>query len=140
MLVDDGSGAAERLAEKLAKAGRTSVVALDGGIPAWTKDGTDGLPTFDIPGVPFVLKVRDEKGTPVVTAAELKALRDQGQDVIVLDSRTVAEYAKEHVPGAVSVPGAELVLRFKDLVAVIQDQGAGLLCRPAARHSGGRRR
>lgn len=116
VLVDDGTGSAENLAARLAEGGRTGVVALEGGIPEWTKDGLDGLPTFDTPGVEFSVAVRDQKGTPVVTARELKTLRDHGEDVIVLDSRTVPEYAAAHVPGAVSVPGAELVLRFKDLV------------------------
>lgn len=116
VLADDGSGIAATIAERLAKAGRDQVFVLDGGIPAWVEGGVENLPTFDIPGVTFTVGIRDEKGTPVVTATELKALRDKGEDVIVLDSRTVPEYTKEHVPGAVSVPGAELVLRFKDLV------------------------
>lgn len=116
VLVDGGTGAAEAAVERLTAAGWSNLHFLAGGIPAWIEGGVEHLPTLDIPGVPFVTKVRDEKGTPVVTAAELKALRDKGEDVIVLDSRTVPEYSREHVPGAVSVPGAELVLRFKDLV------------------------
>lgn len=116
VLVDDGTGAAVKLAVRLAAAGRHNTFALTGGIAAWIEGGVEQLPTFDIPGVPFVTRVRYEKGTPAVTASELQAWRDRGEDVIVLDSRTVPEYAREHVPGAVSVPGAELLLRFKDLV------------------------
>ena len=116
VLVDGGNGAAKTAVARLGASGWSDIHDLEGGMPAWIEGGIDNLPTFDIPGVPFVTKVRDEKGTPVVTATELQALRDQGEDVIVLDSRTVPEYSKEHVPGAVSVPGAELVLRFKDLV------------------------
>lgn len=116
VLVDAGDGTGAKLAQKLREAGRPNVYALEGGIPAWTGNGTDGLPTFDTPGVDFVLKVRDEKGTPAISAEELKAARDRGEDVIVIDTRTVPEFSREHVPGAVSVPGAELVLRFKDVV------------------------
>ncbi|MDQ0561220.1 rhodanese-related sulfurtransferase [Rhizobium mesoamericanum] len=116
VLVDAGDGLAEAAAARLAQVGWTDIHFLQGGIPAWIEGGTETLPTFDIPGVPFVTKVRDERGTPVVSAVELKAWRDQGQDVIVLDTRTLAEYEKAHVPGAVAVPGAELLLRFKDLV------------------------
>ncbi|MDB5587203.1 MAG: thiosulfate sulfurtransferase [Devosia sp.] len=116
VLVDDGTGAAQAAVTRLTTAGWTNIHALEGGIPAWIEGGVETLPTFDIAGVPFVTKVRDEKGTPVVSATELQALRDKGEDVIVLDSRTLPEYSKEHVPGAVSVPGAELLLRFKDLV------------------------
>jgi rhodanese-related sulfurtransferase len=116
VLVDGGDGAAEAAATRLSQAGWADIHFLQGGIPAWVDGGAEALPTFDIPGVPFVTKVRGERGTPVVSAVELKAWRDQGEDVIVLDTRTLAEYEKAHVPDAVGVPGAELLLRFKDLV------------------------
>ena len=116
VLVDDGSGVAENLANALVRNGRDKVFALQGGIPEWTRDGLDGLPTFDTPGVDFSLAIGDEKATPSITASELKALHDAGGDVVVLDSRTLPEFAAGHVPGAIGVPGAELVLRFADLV------------------------
>ncbi|KRB55218.1 thiosulfate sulfurtransferase [Rhizobium sp. Root708] len=115
VLVDGGDGTAEAAVGRLRQAGWTDTYFLEGGIPAWVEAGGK-LPTFDIPGVPFVAMVREERQTPVTSAAELKTLRDQGTDVIVLDTRTLAEYDKAHVPGAVGVPGAELLLRFKDLV------------------------
>ncbi|MFC8525910.1 rhodanese-like domain-containing protein [Nocardia sp. NPDC057227] len=116
VLVDAGDGAADALAAELAAAGRTNVHVLAGGIPEWTRAGTDGLPTFDIPGQDFSLGIRDERATPVVTAAELKTLKDEGADVVVIDTRTVPEFTAGHVPGAVGVPGAELLLRFADVV------------------------
>lgn len=116
VLVDDGSGIASEIAERLAKSGRSHVVALAGGVPAWLRDTDATRPTFDIPGVAFTLAIRDEKGTPVASATELKQWRDEGRDVVVLDTRTVEEFTREHVPGAISVPGAELLLRFADLV------------------------
>lgn len=116
VLADDGKGAARVLVEKLAARGWSDIHHLEGGIPAWVEGGVGHLPTFDIPGVPFVTRVRDEKGTPVVSARELKDWRDRGEDVVVLDSRTLPEFEKNHVPGAIAVPGAELVLRFADLV------------------------
>ncbi len=116
VLVDGGDGTAEAAAIRLVKIGWTDIHVLRGGIPVWVDGGTEKLLTFDIPGVPFVTKVRDERQTPVVSAVELKAWRDQGEDVIVLDTRTLGEYEKAHVPGAVGVPGAELLLRFKDVV------------------------
>lgn len=117
VLADGGDGAAERLVEELRTAGRPNVFALEGGIPAWTASGGDEiLPTFDTPGVDFSLAVQREKSTPVISVDELKRLRDGDEDVIVIDTRTVPEFSREHVPNAVSVPGAELVLRFKDIV------------------------
>ncbi|WP_107677067.1 rhodanese-like domain-containing protein [Agrobacterium sp. LAD9] len=116
VLVDDGKGSAEQGAERLAARGWSDIHFLRGGIPAWIEGGLDALPTFDIPGVPFVQKVRSEKNTPVVFARELKAWQEAGEDVVVIDTRTIAEYEKAHVPGAIGVPGAELLLRFSDLV------------------------
>jgi rhodanese-related sulfurtransferase len=116
VLVDDGSGIADRLVAELRQTGWLNLHALQGGIPAWITDGIDGLPTFDIPGVAFSTAVRDEKRTPVISATELHRWQQDGTDVVVLDSRTVAEYEQSHVPGAIAVPGAELLLRFADLV------------------------
>lgn len=115
VLVDGGDGDGERLAEELKTAGRRNVFALAGGIPAWVATGQD-LPTFDIPGVDFSVAIKNEKNTPVTSVEELEALRKAGEDVVVIDTRTVPEFLRDHVPGAVSVPGAELVLRFKDVV------------------------
>lgn len=114
VLVDGGDGVAPQLAAKLESLGRTAVHALAGGIGEWTS--RDEQPTFDTPGRDFSLKIRDERDTPSVSAAELKALKDRGADVVVIDTRTLPEFAGGHVPGAVGVPGAELLLRFADVV------------------------
>ncbi|KAA3515643.1 rhodanese-like domain-containing protein [Agrobacterium rosae] len=116
VLVDDGTEVARQSAERLKAKGWSNIHFLDGGLPAWIKGGLENLPTFDIPGVPFVQKVRAEKNTPVVFARELKAWKEAGEDVVVIDTRTTPEYEKAHVPSAVNVPGAELLLRFADLV------------------------
>ena len=117
VLVDGGDGTAEAATARLSKVGRTDVHFLRGGIAGWVDGGAEQLPTFDVPGIRFVTKVREERQTPMVSAVELKAWHDQGENVIVLDTRTLGEYEKAHVPGAVGVPGAELLLRFKDVVS-----------------------
>ncbi|OXR46907.1 Thiosulfate sulfurtransferase GlpE [Nocardia cerradoensis] len=116
VLVDGGDGAAGPVADELAAAGRTEVYVLTGGIPEWTREGTEDLPTFDVPGLTFSLGIRDERETPSVTAAELEKLTGEGADVVVIDTRTLPEFTAGHVPGAVGVPGAELLLRFADVV------------------------
>lgn len=114
VLIDGGDGSAQQLVEGLSADGWTNIVALEGGIPAWTAAGAED--TFDIPGKDFSLNVRDERGTPSVSAAELKQLRTQNADVVVIDTRTLPEFTAGHVPGAIGVPGAELLLRFAELV------------------------
>ena len=117
VLADAGDGIASHVANELEAAGWPNIFVLEGGIPAWTATGNGApLPTFDIPGVDFTKAVEREKKTPVISARELKKLQDAGEDVIVIDTRTVAEFSRDHVPGAVSVPGAELILRYKDVV------------------------
>lgn len=115
VLVDDGSGVAEEAARVLEGLGYGAVNILAGGIPAWIKDGTEGLPTFDIPGLAFSEAVRKARSTPSLSARELEKLYAEGADVIVLDARTPEEFAIDHVPGARNVPGAELVHRFADV-------------------------
>ncbi|MCL8483735.1 MULTISPECIES: rhodanese-like domain-containing protein [Bradyrhizobium] len=116
VLVDGGDGRARELAETLRENGWPSVTALDGGVPAWLAQTDQERPTFDTSGVTFALRIRDEKSTPVLSVPELAKLQAAGQDLVVLDSRTAEEFAIAHVPGAISVPGAELVLRFEDVV------------------------
>src|SRR5262249_11192210 len=48
-------------------------------------------------------------------AAELARLMRERSDIVVLDSRPFDEYQRVSIPTAVNVPGAELVLRVRDL-------------------------
>jgi rhodanese-related sulfurtransferase len=61
-------------------------------------------------------EVEHEAGTPYGTAPELKALIDSGADIAIFDSRSYEEYHNNSIPTAISVPGAELVYRFADMV------------------------
>src|SRR5262245_55738029 len=53
--------------------------------------------------------------TPSIDAAELARLMRERSDIVVLDSRPFDEYQRVSIPTAVNVPGAELVLRVRDL-------------------------
>jgi rhodanese-related sulfurtransferase len=116
VLVDGGDDAASNGAAQLEKLGYTDINVLKGGVPAWTEDGLNGLPTFDIPGIIFSKSVRDLRGTPSIEASDLKDLYDAKEDVIVIDTRTRDEFARAHVPGAVNAPGEEILYRFLDQV------------------------
>jgi rhodanese-related sulfurtransferase len=115
-LIDDGDGVAEKAARRLAGLGYSAVHIVAGGVPAWEQAGHKLFPSTNVPSKAFAEIVEIERHTPHVTAAELDRLRREGTRVAVLDSRTVEEFNRFHVPGAVSCPGAELVHRFKDLV------------------------
>ena len=113
---DDGGGLGERAAQRMADLGYSDVSILDGGIAAWESAGFRIYSGVHVPSKAFAEVVEHDLGTPWIAAAELKALIDAGRDIAVFDSRSFAEYHTNSIPTAVSVPGAELVYRFKDLV------------------------
>ena len=93
-----------------------AVHVLDGGVAAWSAAGYPLFPSTNVPSKAFAEIVEIDRHTPHVTPDELDRLRREGTKHVVLDSRTVEEFNRFHVPGAVTCPGAELVHRFEDLV------------------------
>lgn len=112
---DDGDGLAERAAGRMAGLGWSDVSVLDGGMAAWETAGYRIYSGVHVPSKAFAEVVEHDLGTPWITATDLKAMIDAGQDIAVFDSRSFAEYHTNSIPTAVSVPGAELVYRFRDL-------------------------
>ncbi len=68
-------------------------------------------------GVSMVLTVRMFKTLKAretgIRPLALKAMLDQGDDLLLLDVRTPGEFASARIPGAVNVPLAELVSRMQ---------------------------
>jgi len=116
VLLDDMDGVAAKATRRLAGLGYDNLQILAGGAMAWTAAGYPLFPSTNIPSKGFAEIVEHEFATPAISAAELDGLRRSGARVTVLDSRPIEEYARFHVPGAISCPGAELVHRFSDLV------------------------
>jgi rhodanese-related sulfurtransferase len=115
VLLDGGDGVAERAARRLADIGYSAVHVLAGGVAAWAA-GYPLFPSTNVPSKAFAEFVEHDWKTPAMTADELDRRRRAGENIVVLDSRPLDEYERFHVPGAVTCPGAELVLRFADLV------------------------
>jgi rhodanese-related sulfurtransferase len=113
---DDGEGFAEKAAERMAAIGYSDVSVLDGGIASWEQAGFRIYSGVHVPSKAFAEVVEHELGTPWITATELNDMIVSDQDIAVIDSRSFEEYNTNSIPTAVSVPGAELVYRFKDLV------------------------
>lgn len=113
---DAGEGLAQAAATRMASLGYSAVSVLDGGIDAWAAAGHPVYNGVHVPSKAFAEVVEHAAGTPHISAAELKALMDARSDMVVLDSRSFEEYHGNSIPGAISVPGAELVYRFRDLV------------------------
>ena len=113
---DDGEGLAQRAAQRMAALGYTDVSVLSGGIGAWETAGLRIYSGVHVPSKAFAEVVEHEAGTPWITAEQLKALIDAKADIALFDSRSYDEYHENSIPTAISVPGAELVYRFADMV------------------------
>jgi len=115
VLCDDGDGLAQRAAAILARNGYTSLAVLDGGVDTWEAAGYEVFSGVNVPSKAFGEFVEHESRTPSIAAAELERLLRGGADIVVLDSRPFDEYARVSIPTAINVPGAELVLRVREL-------------------------
>jgi rhodanese-related sulfurtransferase len=116
VLVDDNDEIAPRAAEILTRAGYTDISYLDGGLPAWTKAGLVLFSGMHVPSKAFGEFVEHDSGTPNIGADDLNAMMQSGADMVVLDSRPFDEYSRISIPTGINVPGAELVLRVRDMV------------------------
>src|SRR5262245_28775744 len=115
VLCDDADGLVERAADILARAGYTNLHALDGGVAAWAKAGFELFSGVNVPSKAFGEFIEHASATPSIDAGELERLMRERSDIVVLDSRPFDEYQRVSIPTAVNVPGAELVLRIRDL-------------------------
>ncbi|WP_213881750.1 rhodanese-related sulfurtransferase [Pseudomonas sp. dw_358] len=112
---DHGEGLAERAIERLGALGYTDLALLEGRLDGWRQAGGELFIDVNVPSKAFGELVEHERHTPSLAAEEVKALLDQGADVVVLDARRFDEYQTMSIPTGISVPGAELVLRAREL-------------------------
>ncbi|EJL70307.1 rhodanese-related sulfurtransferase [Variovorax sp. Varisp85] len=110
-----GADLAPPAANTLAALGYTNVHLLEGGLEGWRKAGGELFRDVNVPSKSFGELVEHERHTPSLSAPEVKALVDAKANVVVLDARRFDEYRTMSIPSATSVPGAELVLRVREL-------------------------
>jgi rhodanese-related sulfurtransferase len=115
--VDGGEGdLATRLADYLEGIGCTDVSVLEGGTPAWAAAGYVLFSGVNVPSKAFGEWVEHHYHTPSVDPEELQAMVDGGEDMVILDSRPMEEFHRMSIPGAIDVPGGELVYRIGEIV------------------------
>lgn len=115
VLVDGGDGVAARAEARLSSVGYTDIAILDGGVAAWEKAGYVIFKGENVLSKAFGEVVEHACHTPAISADELQAMFDAKDDIVVLDSRTPAEYNRMSIPNGINVPGAELAYRVHDL-------------------------
>ncbi len=119
---DDGEGRAAIALERLNKLGYLDVAILEGGLSGWQSAGGELFEDVNVPSKSFGELVESVRHTPYLTAHQVKALIDQQADIVVLDARRFDEYQTMNIPGSINVPGAELVLRARELAPNPQTQ------------------
>ncbi|OKO81734.1 rhodanese-like domain-containing protein [Bradyrhizobium sp. NAS96.2] len=111
VLYDNGEGLVAAAADQLRQLGYGNVAALAGGLKAWKAAGYEVFEDVNSYAKAFGELVEARKHTPSLSADEVAALISDKANIAILDVRRFDEYATMNIPGSVSVPGAELVLR-----------------------------
>ena len=111
VVYDAGEGLVPQAADRLAALGYTNVRRLDGGLQGWRKAGFEVFQDVNSYAKAFGELVESRRHTPSLPADEVASLIASKANIAVLDVRRFDEYATMNIPGSVSVPGAELVLR-----------------------------
>ena len=114
VVYDDGEGLAEETASRLERLGYTDVSVLEGGLQAYAREG-EIFRDVNVPSKAFGELVESIRHTPSLSAREVKELIDQRADMVVLDVRRFEEYRSMSIPSAISVPGAEIALRVREI-------------------------
>ncbi len=140
VLCDDGEGVAERAAERAAALGYGNVHVLAGGTGRGKAAGYTIYAGVNVPSKAFGELVELERHTPRVTAQELQAHARAGEDMVIVDGRTVAEFQKMNIPGGICCPNGELALRIGELVPSPQAPRSSSTAPDARARSSARRR
>lgn len=112
VLLDAGDGVAERAAARAATLGYSDVHVLKGGAAGWKAAGYTLYEGVNVPSKAFGEVIEIERHTPRITARDLVAMKERGENMVIVDGRTWTEYQNFNIPGGISCPNGELALRI----------------------------
>lgn len=112
---DDGGERASLAAATMEQMGYEKVSVLEGGLPAWSSTGYLTVSGVNVPSKVFGERVHSKTKVPEITPEKLKTLQEEKKDLTILDVRTPEEYRRFCVPGAINVPGGDLILWAESL-------------------------
>ena len=115
VVYDAGEGLAAIGASRLEALGYSQVRRLQGGLEGWRAAGFELFLDVNSYSKAFGELVEARARTPSLLPEELKARLESREDLVVLDARRFEEYRTMSIPSGVSVPGAELVLRAREI-------------------------
>ncbi|MDI1265327.1 MAG: rhodanese-like domain-containing protein [bacterium] len=111
VIYDNGEGWVTQAARNLKDFGYINVSQLEGGLQGWKSAGYEVFEDVNSYAKAFGELVESRRHTPSLAAEEVNALIASKANIQILDVRRFDEYATMNIPGSISVPGAELVLR-----------------------------
>ena len=115
VICDDDGRRAQLAASTLEQLGYTNVSFLEGGTNRWA---SNDLPTewgVNVPSKDFGEMQEVVHHVPEITADDLHKRIENGEKLVILDTRTPEEYHNFCIPGGRSMPGGELALRITDI-------------------------
>lgn len=116
VLMDDDPVRLWKAVSIVGNAGYHNLHILAGGSQSWGDAGYELFSGLNVPSKVFGEYIEHTYDTPRIEASDLKALMEQGQEIVILDSRPMDEFNAMNIPGGVDMPGAELVLRARETV------------------------
>jgi len=116
VVCDDGEcGVAQRAAARLGELGYSNLSVLEGGTRAWGAAGHELYAGVNVPSKAFGELVEHFYGTPRLAPSEVAAMREAGEDFVIVDGRPLAEFRKMSIPGALCCPNGELAYRIAEI-------------------------
>lgn len=109
--------AARRACIRLEELDYTDVNVLKGGIQGWKDAGFELFSGLNVPSKTFGEYLLQQRQPPEILAETLHNRLTANDDLVVLDSRPMDEYNEMSIPGAIDVPGAELVYRVFEIAS-----------------------
>ncbi len=111
VIYDNGELLVSAAAHELQSMGYINVSQLEGGLRGWQAAGYELFQDVNSYAKAFGELVESRRHTPSLPAEDVAALIKSGSNIQILDVRRFDEYSTMNIPGSISVPGAELVLR-----------------------------
>src|SRR5690606_36541451 len=106
---------AELALKTLHAIGYANAQEIKGGLPAWEKEaGGEIMTGTNVPSKDFGEMIHVVEHVPSITVTEYAKMAKDPK-VITCDSRTPEEFLGGHLPGAVSCPSFDIVLKAADL-------------------------
>lgn len=117
VIVDETGGEyAHRAGWILSALGYSQLSLLQGGARQWKADGGELFTGTSALSKGFGEYVEAHYGTPHLSAQELNQRINAGENILIVDGRTVKEFQDFSLPGGVACPNAELVYRVPGLL------------------------